>query len=95
MGVSIYSELANETYAIYTYHLQEAVYHRIGSLLLDENCIPNAGQSVRRGQPITLRLLSSQGFDIRRYNYPTANEIAVLLIDNNANRGYDILLCTI
>ncbi|CAG8492365.1 13106_t:CDS:2, partial [Dentiscutata heterogama] len=45
----------------------------------------SAGQFVREGQPIMLRLLSGQGFDIRRYNRPTADEIAVLLIDNNAD----------
>ncbi|CAG8602246.1 19398_t:CDS:2, partial [Gigaspora margarita] len=37
------------------------------------------------GQPIMLRFLSSQDFDIRHYNRSTANKIAVLLIDNNAD----------
>ncbi|CAG8569478.1 16675_t:CDS:2, partial [Gigaspora rosea] len=136
MGASIDPELANGAHAVYTYHLQGAIYHRIGSLLPDENCIPkfsqiyiydgsfdtelscrhtvfpfldydlladiqqdlhthnpfarifrSAGQSVHRGQPIILRLLSGQGFDIRRYNRPTADKIAVLLIDNNADSG--------
>ncbi|CAG8820825.1 24473_t:CDS:2, partial [Gigaspora rosea] len=52
---SIDPELANGPHSVYTYHLQRAIYHRIG---------------------------------------PTADEIAVLLIDNNANSGRDILLCT-
>ncbi|CAG8648188.1 3926_t:CDS:2 [Dentiscutata erythropus] len=80
MGASIDPELANGAHGIYTYHLQRALYHRSGSLL--------------PGQPIMLRLLSGQGFDIRRYNWSTADEIAVLLIDNNTDSGYDIFLCT-
>ncbi|CAG8469928.1 21899_t:CDS:2, partial [Gigaspora rosea] len=54
----------------------------------------SAGQSVHGGQPITLRILSGQGFDISRYNCSTTDEIAVLLIDNNADSGCDILLRT-
>ncbi|CAG8590601.1 7667_t:CDS:2 [Racocetra fulgida] len=45
----------------------------------------SAGQFIREGQPIMLKLLSGQGFDIRRYNRPTADEVAVLLIENDAN----------
>ncbi|CAG8798787.1 12174_t:CDS:1 [Gigaspora margarita] len=44
MGASIDPELANGTYSIYTYCLQGAVYHRIGSLLPDENCLPKFSQ---------------------------------------------------
>ncbi|CAG8644240.1 5406_t:CDS:2, partial [Gigaspora rosea] len=38
-----------------------------------------------------LKLLSGQGFDIRRYNRPTADEIAVLIIENDANSGQDFI----
>ncbi|CAG8692578.1 18272_t:CDS:2, partial [Cetraspora pellucida] len=101
----------------------EALYHQIGLLLPNENCMPkfsqiyifdgsfeaelklhykvflfldhdiltdiqhdfhmhnpfaqvfrSAGQFIHEGQPIMLKLLSSQGFDIKHYNRPTADE---------------------
>ncbi|CAG8659147.1 3679_t:CDS:1, partial [Cetraspora pellucida] len=44
MRASINQDLANRTNGIYTYQLQEALYHRIGSLLLNENCTPKFSQ---------------------------------------------------
>ncbi|CAG8736168.1 9455_t:CDS:2, partial [Acaulospora morrowiae] len=50
-------------------------------------------QFIREGQPIALKILSGQGYNIRRYNRPTANEVAVLMIDDdNVTSGHDILL---
>ncbi|CAG8687921.1 8608_t:CDS:2, partial [Cetraspora pellucida] len=55
----------------------------------------SAGQFVREGQPVMLKISSSQGYDVRCYNCPTANEVAVLMIDDSTiNSGYDILLQT-
>ncbi|CAG8472841.1 12093_t:CDS:1, partial [Cetraspora pellucida] len=143
MGASIDPDLVNETNGVYTYRIHGAIYHRIGSLLPSENCIPkfsqiyiydgnfevelnrchnvfpnldctlladiqhdlhihnpfvqifcSAGQFVCKGRPVVLKILSGQGHDIQRYNRPTANEVAVLLIDNSTNSGHDIILQT-
>ncbi|CAG8586798.1 2366_t:CDS:2, partial [Dentiscutata heterogama] len=115
---SIDPHLANSANGVYTYRVQGAIYHRIGSMLPVENCTPkflqiyiydgnfeaelsyrhifhSAGQFVREGQPVVLKILSGQGYDVWHYNCSTANEVAVLMIDDSTiNSGRNILLRT-
>ncbi|CAG8795046.1 15090_t:CDS:2, partial [Gigaspora margarita] len=48
----------------------------------------STSQFVREGQLVVLKILSGQGNDIQHYNWPTANEVAVLMInDSTTNSG--------
>ncbi|CAG8809367.1 6552_t:CDS:2, partial [Dentiscutata erythropus] len=44
MGASIDPHLANSANGVYTYHVQGAIYHQIGSMLSAENCTPKFSQ---------------------------------------------------
>ncbi|CAG8572355.1 19589_t:CDS:2 [Gigaspora rosea] len=46
-----------------------------------------AGQFVYEGQPVVLKILGGQGNNVWRYNRPTANEVAVLMIDGSTTNS--------